>query len=350
MVDPDNGMVVNIISAPGEYVRGLCFDGEDLWAADDHLNELHRITRSDDEKMKRSNKREARITYIHQITNFGPGDLLSATINLALPEDRDNQIIHDDSVVPAGDIALITDQWGQQSVQVTARDIPPGESFEAEMDIHATIYEIRYFIDPDKVGDISEAPLEVREKFLADNEKYRIDDPIIQDALAQCVGEETNPYWIARSIYNYLLENMYYEMAGGWNTAPAVLERGNGSCSEYTFVFIAMCRGAGIPARYVGSVVVRGDEASYDDVFHRWAEIYLPGYGWVPFDPSGGDNKWPRDQANYIGHLSNRFLITTQSGGGSMALEWTYNSNAWWQTEPKTYVVEDKYADWEPIK
>ncbi|MFP4527335.1 MAG: transglutaminase domain-containing protein, partial [Candidatus Kapaibacterium sp.] len=92
------------------------------------------------------------------------------------------------------------------------------------------------------------------------------------------------------------------------------------------------------------------DDASYDDVFHRWAEVYLPGYGWVPMDPSGGDNEWPRDQANYIGHLSNRYLITTQSGGGSMSMEWTYNSNSSWTTEPQTYVVFDKFADWEPVK
>ena len=55
---------------------------------------------------------------------------------------------------------------------------------------------------------------------------------------------------------------MYYERSGGWNTAPIVLERGNGSCSEYTFVFISMCRAAGVPARYVGSVVERGESAS----------------------------------------------------------------------------------------
>jgi transglutaminase-like putative cysteine protease len=141
---------------------------------------------------------------------------------------------------------------------------------------------------------------------------------------------------------------MYYEMVGGWNTAPTVIERGNGSCSEYTFAFISMCRSVGIPARYVGSLVIRGDEASLDDVYHRWVEIYLPNYGWVPIDPEGGDEKLPRDQANAIGHLSPRLLITTQSGGGSETMEWTYNSNDSWVTEPKTYVVSDHFADWQP--
>jgi transglutaminase-like putative cysteine protease len=153
-----------------------------------------------------------------------------------------------------------------------------------------------------------------------------------------------------RKIFNHIIENMYYEMSGGWNTAPTVLERGNGSCSEYTFVFISMCRSVGIPARYVGSVVVRGDDASMDDVFHRWAEVYIPNFGWIPVDGSRGDRDWPRDQAMAIGHMYNTLLITTQSGGGSKTMEWTYNSNVFWTTEPKTYVNFEHFADWEPYE
>lgn len=159
-----------------------------------------------------------------------------------------------------------------------------------------------------------------------------------------------NLYWKARKIFNYLIDNMYYEMTGGWNTAPTVLARGNGSCSEYSFVYISMCRAAGIPARYVGAITERGDRVSMDDVFHRWVEIYLPNYGWVPVDPSGGDQSSPANQANYIGHVSNRFLITTQGGGGSTTLGWTYNCNEKWITEPKTNIVIDYFADWQPLE
>lgn len=143
---------------------------------------------------------------------------------------------------------------------------------------------------------------------------------------------------------------MYYELSGGWNTAPTVLTRGNGSCSEYSFVFISMCRSAGIPAKYVGSVVVRGDDASIDDVFHRWVEIYLPGYGWLPVDPSGGDKPSPRDQARCFGSLSNRFLITTDSGGNSKTLGWYYNTNEFIITQPDTKYEVETFAEWEPIK
>jgi hypothetical protein len=164
------------------------------------------------------------------------------------------------------------------------------------------------------------------------------------------VGEEENPYWIARKIFDYVRLNMEYKLEGGWNVAPYVLERGTGSCSEYTFSFIALCRAAGLPARYVGAVVVRGDDASLDEVFHRWPEVYLPNYGWIPIDPQGGDKELPRNRILNIGHLSNRFLITTQGGGDSEYLGWYYNSNEKYVTDPQVEVNIENFGDWNPIE
>jgi len=107
-----------------------------------------------------------------------------------------------------------------------------------------------------------------------------------------------------------------------------------------------MCRAAGIPARYVGTIAKRGDNRAIDDVFHRWVEVYLPNYGWIPVDPSGGDQPSPAAQAAHIGYVSNRFVITTQSAGGSDTMGWNYNSNEYYSTEPKTNVAIDYFGEW----
>ncbi|MFZ5434466.1 MAG: transglutaminase-like domain-containing protein, partial [Calditrichota bacterium] len=137
--------------------------------------------------------------------------------------------------------------------------------------------------------------------------------------------------------------------AGGWNVAPQVLTRGNGSCSEYTFLFIAMCRAAGIPARYVGSVVVRGDDASTDEYFHRWSQVYLPGYGWIHVDPQGGDKEKPADVAESIGVVENIFLITTEGGGASEYLDWSYNHNEKWTGHGPVKVHIEALGEWSPV-
>ena len=140
-----------------------------------------------------------------------------------------------------------------------------------------------------------------------------------------------------------------YEMVGGWDVPEVVLQRGSGSCSEYTYSFVALCRAAGLPARYQGSVVVRGDDASIDEAFHRWAQIYLPNYGWVPVDANRGDKPSPADQARGFGGLSNRFLITTQGGGDSEHLRWGYNAFARYQTRGYCKIEEDNFGLWEPL-
>ncbi len=350
MVDPENGMVIIIADAPGKYTRGLCYDGNTVWAADYQDDKIYKLKTRDGQKFRTYNPRVATVTVTDMVTNLGPGKVLTADIHLAIPKDRPNQsIISTPTYKPKG-YEIVTDKWGQQTAHFHFENVDAGKSVEGDMVVKAKINEIRYFIYPEEVGSLNDIPQNIKDKYLENNEKYHFDHPVIQNAVKEAVGEETNAYLIFRKIFNYLIDNMYYEMSGGWNTAPTVLARGNGSCSEYSFVYIAMCRAAGLPARYVGSVVVRGDDASYDDVFHRWVEVYLPNYGWVPIDPSGGDQDWPGNQANYIGHLANRFLITTEGGGGSETMEWTYNSNDFWTTEPKTYVVSDRFAEWEPEK
>ncbi len=350
MVDPESGCVIIIFEAPGPYTRGLCYDGEFLWAVDYQDDKLYKINIHDTEKYQRSNERKAKITYTHQTTNFGPGKVITLDVHLAIPADRDNQTITNTIRYTSDYTDIVTDKWGQRTAHFHADDLEMGSIHEVQMVTTFTAYDVRYFIYPEQVGSLDNIPTKIKEQYLENNAKYQINHPVIQNALKEALGQEKNPYWIARKLYNYLIGQMYYEMVGGWNTAPVVLERGNGSCSEYSFVYISLCRAAGLPARYVGAISLRGDDSSMDDVFHRWVEIYLPDYGWISVDPSGGDKILPRDQANSFGVLKNQYLITTQSGGGSETVDWTYNSNAFWTTEPKTNVVIEYFADWESLK
>jgi hypothetical protein len=210
------------------------------------------------------------------------------------------------------------------------------------------LYQVQHYVRPERVGSLEDIPEEITAKYLVNDTKFSYDDPVIRRAVAEAVGDETNAYWIGRKIYNYVIDHLEYERVGGWNVAPTVLARGNGSCSEYTFVYIAMCRAAGLPARYAGAVVIRGDDASWDNVFHRWVEIYLPNYGWFPCSPDGGDSRWPASRADSFGYLNNRFLITTVGGGGSEYLDWGYNANERWTSVGRCKVVVENFAEWSP--
>ena len=66
-----------------------------------------------------------------------------------------------------------------------------------------------------------------------------------------------------------------------------------GFCQYYASTMAIFLREQGIPSRIVegflpGKRTARGEEPILNSQSHEWVEVYFPGYGWVPFDPTGG--------------------------------------------------------------
>ena len=69
-------------------------------------------------------------------------------------------------------------------------------------------------------------------------------------------------------------------------TAAEALARGEGVCQDQAHALITVARHLGIPARYVSGYLQSGGEAGDHEAAHAWAELHLPGLGWVGFDPA----------------------------------------------------------------
>ncbi len=348
-VDAGKGVVLDSFDSPGPYPAGLAWDGKHLWNVDYETRTIYELSAKREAPYVRSAPKHEKLVYREAWRNFGPGVLKTLDIYVAVPHDLPNQKMLKAPTFKPKPAGFVTDQWGQKCAHFHFENLEPQQVASAQMTVDAELYKVRWYIDPNKAGTLADIPADIREAYTKDNSKLDFTDPIIQKAVKAAVGKEKNPYWIARRINRYIQDHMHYEMVGGWNIAPTVLARGSGSCSEYTFVMLAMCHAAGLPARYDGSVVIRGDDASRDDDFHRWVEIYLPNYGWVPVDPSGGDSKVPATRARYFGGLNNRFIITTQGAGGSKTLGWDYNSDAKWTAKGRVRLMQEKDGDWVPI-
>jgi transglutaminase-like putative cysteine protease len=69
-------------------------------------------------------------------------------------------------------------------------------------------------------------------------------------------------------------------------TAKEAFALRRGVCQDYSHIFIACARSAGIPARFVSGHFKPGDGKSPPPAGHAWAEAYVPKLGWVGFDPT----------------------------------------------------------------
>jgi transglutaminase-like putative cysteine protease len=79
----------------------------------------------------------------------------------------------------------------------------------------------------------------------------------------------------------------------GIQTPAETLARGTGCCRDVAVLMISALRARGIAARFVsGYLHLPDDEESGDDLnggnTHAWVQAYVPGPGWIDFDPSGG--------------------------------------------------------------
>ena len=62
-----------------------------------------------------------------------------------------------------------------------------------------------------------------------------------------------------------------------------------GVCQDFAHIMIALVRRLGIPCRYVSGYLFHRLEAqdrSAQDATHAWVEAWLPGVGWLGFDPT----------------------------------------------------------------
>jgi transglutaminase-like putative cysteine protease len=162
-----------------------------------------------------------------------------------------------------------------------------GEELAMEMEYRFTQYAVNFEIDPAKVGAYDHASLLYRTYTRSDADC--LITPEITALAKKIVGDEKNPYRASRKIYDYVVDNVKYSLmphlslgALEMPESSYVYEHHYGDCGAQSLFFSALCRAVGIPARCCGGMQLAPKRNSC----HFWAQVYIPGYGWVPVDTS----------------------------------------------------------------
>ena len=303
------------------------------------------------------------VTFTHRVRNSGATSLEDVDVVIALPRDDERQTVHSIAYTTEP-VEITTDGWEQKSAHFTIASIPAGGEAEIRMKVSVTLKAVEWLILDGDVGVRSEIPEKVARHYLRDQETYHLSDKALREAAQSARLEEKGVLEQVRRIHDLVIDRLQYRRDDRWDPADSVLRRGDGSCSEYAYVMIALCRLNGIPARYAGGswceipawAAPSGGGAGpveVDRIFHRWVEVYLPRIGWYPIDPTQDDGASAEGEPyRYFGKLPWHYLTMAHGDGDKLEgglLGSEYRSNMRWRQGQRVadgQVFVDRYAVW----
>ena len=177
-------------------------------------------------------------------------------------------------------------------------DVPASGNWVISETFDANVYKVK--VDFSMMTDIPEydPASEECKKYLGKEEGGFVDpthSKIVSTANALWTQAQGNIITYARKCHEWTSANMTYgNMNTGLHTISSLMTTMTGDCGNYSSVFISLLRAKGIPARHI--VMVHGKK----DEFHVRAEFYVPTYGWIPADPTWGDDYFGVFEGDYI--------------------------------------------------
>jgi len=96
---------------------------------------------------------------------------------------------------------------------------------------------------------------------------------------------DADPPMAVRAFWSYCLDHfsqgaVHYDQVDTEASGDWLLDSGWGDCQLVSALFASMCRARGIPARILGGFYLYRTFSTN----HYWAEAWIDGQGWMPFD------------------------------------------------------------------
>lgn len=178
------------------------------------------------------------------------------------------------SVETAIPYELITDEQGNQTLHFSFKGFPPygRKIITVKSTVELTSVPVEVAIDPAKY--LGAAPL------------MELDSPEFKALTPQFGAGKAEV--IAKTAMNWVRQNVqdagYQKRDHG---ALYALQEKKGDCTEQTYLFAALCRAHGIPARVFGGYICKQNAILGPMGYHLWVEFF-DGTRWQLVDPQNG--------------------------------------------------------------
>ena len=179
----------------------------------------------------------------------------------------------------------------------------PVTELKIEVDLVAdmTVYNPFDFFVEEKA---EEYPFEYDEDLKPDLIIYRTPEPagpLLSEFLSTIDRSNQRTVDMVVNLNTRLSQHVDYiiRMEPGVQTPEETLQIGKGSCRDTSWLLVQILRHLGLAARFVSGYLIQlkpdivsldgppGTDHDFTDL-HAWAEVYLPGAGWIGLDPTSG--------------------------------------------------------------
>lgn len=236
-----------------------------------------------------------------------PVSLGSHRMMLRPRENRDVHLLsHELAIDPPASIAWTSDVSGNAIATATFRD-------DAQSLTIDSISTVRLYADQWPVFDIAASASSYPFAYAADERTDLgalampgyVDDAgrLAAWTKAFILGNPTDTLSLLKDISNGIASSISYQSREDEGTQGPLetLDRGWGSCRDFALLLVEAARTLGLGARIVSGYLYDADGQGIGSAgagsTHAWAEIFLPGAGWITFDPTnrsvGGFNLIP---------------------------------------------------------
>lgn len=226
-----------------------------------------------------------------QPLTFGPHRLM-----LRPRESRNLRLLaHDLEITPSASVTWSHDVFGN-SVAIAQPQVP-SDSLVIDSRVELTLDVAQW-----PVFDISAAaanfPFLLSEDDMTDLGALRLQSYLDSSgklrAWAQgfVAGNPTGTLPLLKDISAGVASRISYEVREdeGAQTPDQTLKRSRGSCRDFAVLFVDAVRSLGFGARIVSGYLYDSDQtaigSSGSGSTHAWAEVFVPGAGWITFDPT----------------------------------------------------------------
>ena len=269
-----------------------------------------------------------------RLRNDGPGEATKISLRIVMVRSiSPYQEVLESSFDPPYD-DLETDEFGNEYAVYELNNIPVGSEIDFTLSYSVKVNELKNNLG-DCQGDLP--------NFFTQAEEFvEADAPLIIQLADDLSQGKSNACEVTRSFYDYIAGSFTYK---GYTEdslgALWAFENNGGDCTEFSDSLIALSRAADIPARFLEGVTCCTENGySPGQNKHDWLEIYLPGSGWVPMDPTWGRSSYDRE--TYFAGMTSDHIILTQGRSPEPLNGYHYYSYRYWWGETSTSVSSEE--------